>query len=462
MNESHISRPENQQKKEPFFDKVKKLGMPFAISALVGCHPSPISPKTEGLGQETQAERMIEIPNQRNRYEEPKFDLFSVPETEDAKSYQSAAFKHFTQHPDYQKVKDGTLKFDEDIIDLSEDNSIHLSPQSLSLWIAFVVSKLHPEFYFYTMSQKKGSWNSNTRLFDIQKAFGIPDSRGVLNTETLHAIDATWKAYEDTCREANKQWKQICEEENIESRIVDTTGVPTLDALVTLADRAYQKTAITAVPQHLRKYAAGEGNVFLFTKDTAPFYGTIFSSEDGYKGTYIHELGHNIFGFGLQGGKNKKINEKFPGGAYGDSALKGADLMPFFYTAFGGRKIPASYVDYDMTEGIINRFEDSPMNEFDTISWNFLMKTKQDGLKGKYFVGDDIEKTGKDQFVSGYAFSNSMEDEAETFRIVVLHPEQEKRGIEIAGADSDLAKKFAFMHKILDESTFKAWQENNF
>ena len=282
---------------------------------------------------------------------------------------------------------------------------------------------------------------------------------GVLNEQTLHAIDIVWKPLEDTYRKSNQRWKELCKNVNIESRIKGTTYVPLLDTLAVLIHRTYQEEVMQKIPDHLRKYSAGQGNTFLYKKNESPFWSTLFSAKESEHNLFLHELGHNIFGFGLPGGKSGKLHDIFHGGFYGDSEEKGADLVPFFSAVFGGRNIPASYVNNDLSSGVILRYSDSPMNEFDEISWKFGTTPKRDGVEGKYFVNDGIEKTAQDGFVSGYAATNFMEDEADTFKTVVLYPEQEKRGLQITGADSDLAKKFAFMHKVLDEGTFKAWQE---
>ncbi|MBI4253019.1 hypothetical protein HY623_02445 [Candidatus Uhrbacteria bacterium] len=427
--------------------------MPLAFLVTTGCHPSPVSPKVETPTSLEQQEKMIEIPVRQNIYEEPALDIFSsAPETEEARAYQSAVFKYLTTHTDYQKMKDGNIIFKKDITDPDKENVSHLNPQALSLSITCIAHTLR-------QNMSVPPWELPDMLPKIQKEFGIPDSGGVLNEQTLHALDAAWKPLEDRYRESNQRWKELCKNVNIESRVKGTTGVPFLDALVVLRNRSYQEKLMQKIPDHLRKYSAGEGNTFLYQKNESPFWLTVFSDEKSTHNFFIHELGHNIFGFGLQGGKNKTINKRFPGGAYGDSAERSADLAPFFAAVFGGRKIPASYVDNDLSSGVILRYEDSPMNEFDEISWNFLVTPKQTGLKGKYFVGDGIEKTARDGFASGYATSNSMEDEAETFTTVFLYPDRVAKAMGLAGADSDIAKKFAFMKKVLDKDIFAAWQE---
>ncbi|GEM_PF-1802086 len=462
--ESHFFlENKNSGEKGSLFERIKKLGMPLAFLVTTGCHPSPVSPKNETpTSQETQG-KTIEIPIRQNIYEEPAMDIFSsAPETEEARTYQSAAFKHLVTRLDYQKMKDKKIIFGEDIIDQRKENVSHLSPDSFSLPVYFFAHTLRPSLFFIPTGITKNettTWNLDDALSKIQKEFGISDSNGIVNEETLHAIDKEWKVFEDASKVANQRWKNLCRDINIESRIKGTTGNSFLDALVVLKDRTYQESLMQKIPDHLRKYAAGEGNTFLYQRDESPFYLSIFSDKVSEHNLFMHELGHNIFAFGLQGGKNKKLNEKFPGGAYGDISEKGADLTPFFAAAFGGRKIPASYVDNDLSRGIIFRYEDSPMNEFDEISWNFLAAPKQAGLKGKYFISDGVEKTAKDGFVSGYAISNSMEDEAETFKTVFLYPDRVAKALELAGSDSDIAKKFVFMKKVLDKDTFTAWQE---
>lgn len=440
-------------KRESLFDRIKKLGMPLAFLVTTGCHPSPVSPDIETQTSQEKQEKMIEIPVRQNVYEEPAMDIFSsIPETEEAKTYQSAAFKHLTAHVDYQKMKDGKLLFNKNISDPNKENISKVSPESLSLQVGFFAHTIRPSLSFLP-------WEIDKMFPKIQKEFGVADSKGVLNEETLHAIDKEWKVFEDASRESNQRWQEICKQVNIESRIKGTTGVPFLDALIVLRDRSYQEKLMQTIPDHLKKYSAGEGNTFLYQKNESPFYFTVFSDEESTRDLFIHELGHNIFGFGLQGGRDRTLNKKFHGGAYGDEKENGADLVPFFSAVFGGRKIPASYVSNDISRGIILRYEDSPMNEFDEISWNFLMAPKQAELKGKYFANDGIEKTAKDGFASGYAASNSMEDEAVTFTTVFLYSDRVTKALELAGTDSDIAKKFAFMKKVLDKDTFTAWQE---
>ncbi|MBI2645233.1 hypothetical protein HYW94_03625 [Candidatus Uhrbacteria bacterium] len=451
--EFHSFHGEEPIQKDSLFERIKKLGMPLAFLVTTGCHPSPVSPKVETPTSLEQQEKMIEISVRQNIYEESALELFSsAPETEEARTYQSAVFKYLTTHTDYQNMKDGKVIFSKDIVDPDKENVSHLNPQSLSLYVAFISHAFEP-----TVSLPP--WDLSGMLPKIQKEFGIPDSKGVLNEQTFHAIDAAWKPLEDRYREANQRWKELCNQVNIESRVKGTTGISLLDALAVLVNRTYQEEVIQKVPDHLKKYSAGEGNTFLYQKNESPFWSTLFSTKESKHNLFIHELGHNIFGFGLQGGKSKKLHDVFHGGAYGDAQEKGADLMPFFTTVFGGRKIPASYVNHDLSSGVILRYSDSPMNEFDEISWKFGTTPKREGVEGKYFINDGIEKTAQDGFVSGYAATNFLEDEAETFKIVLLFSEQEKRGLELAGADSDIAKKFAFMHKVLDKDTFTAWQE---
>lgn len=294
-----------------------------------------------------------------------------------------------------------------------------------------------------THKQKNGSfrYGLDATLADVEKLLGVADTNGIVTEDVLRALDAAWTEKEKEYLMREGQWKADCETYNLQSLIDGTKNQALVDRLIVLRNRARFATGLHMVPDHLRKYRAGQGNVFVGEE-------RLLQNEQQMLGIDLHEHGHNIMMFGLPG-RSGKIDGRFPGYAVGQKEGAGSQL-PFLYAAYGGKRVPKKYV----SENSIDEYE-GPAGDFYGISWESAMKPRNGAVRDHVFpINVDPHQVLPYGFVSGYAATNAYEDFAETWMMAMAQPDTMKQWVAQYGGE--LQKKYDFITaRILDKDRFE-------
>lgn len=410
------------------------------VTVLAGCHTSPLASDALPKIPEN-VDAWVQVEPHRNEYQEHSLSLETPPQTPEAAGYKSNLFKYATEHIEYRFVQNNTLSY-ESALKAVKRGAVPDS-ESLAMLCVELSHLIYPDLHFIRQGKA-----FQTPLSKIQERLGVLDTKGIIDEVTFRALDAAWTPREQQYRELENEWKKDCETYNLQSLIKGTTGNQLFDRLAILRDRAWSATSLRLLPDHLKKFRAGQGNVFLYAGDEFEY--SVLRDEPSTERTQIHEDGHNILFYGLPG-KSGKGDTRFPGAAAGEGNGSN-DQLPFLYAAYGGKRVPKNFVDAD---GNVTIYE-GPAGEYYSIAWRSLLESKNDAInKERPVVNADPQEVLPFGFVSGYATRNALEDFAETFAYTITIPDQMKKWVDQYGGD--LKTKYDFIReRVLDPARFAA------